>query len=406
MKPVVHPPRILAISLLSLLGASTSWGLGFRNPDQNARATAQGEAFVAQADDASAIYYNPAGLTQVKGTQVTSGLALGFPRWKYDGAGGSDEMNTGYFLPHLYAASDLSLQRWRFGIGLNYPFGNQAEYGANSPLQYGIVTAELSVLNIAPTVAYQITPQLSLGVALNIYYGQLEQQQNLALTFGGGRFKFEGDGTSLGATLGLLWKPHAQHAVGLTWRSPFEIEFDDSARLRGNLGGDAGPSDTHATLAFPQSLALGYAYWPRPNLKLEFDIEWTNWDTLNDVRLHSANPFFDANTNPLMNIPFDWQDSFFYELGVEYRFHPHWTVSAGYIFSENSVPDRTFSPAVPDSDRHIFSIGLGFGCPRLDVQVTYQYSHSEDRTVTGSPAADGEWQTANHAVLLSSTWKF
>src|SRR5882724_7923141 len=87
------------------------FGLGFDNPDQDARATGQGEAFVAQADDASAMYYNPGGLTQIKGTEITSGAMLSFPDERLKGAGSGGEMNTMAFIPHFYAATDLGAQK-------------------------------------------------------------------------------------------------------------------------------------------------------------------------------------------------------------------------------------------------------------------------------------------------------
>ena len=118
------------------LAAGHAWGLGFRNPDQGARATGQGEAFVAQADDASAIYYNPAGLTQVKGTQFTSGMYLDFPNVEFHPTGGGeikarDDM---FLLPHFYAASDFGLDKWRFGLGFNIPFGNGMTWGGGNQL--------------------------------------------------------------------------------------------------------------------------------------------------------------------------------------------------------------------------------------------------------------------------------
>src|SRR5260221_3747173 len=85
------------------------FGLGFDNPDQGARATGQGEAFVAQADDASAIYYNPAGLTQLHGTEITSGLMASFPDTHLQGGGPGTEMNTMATIPHLYASTDFGM---------------------------------------------------------------------------------------------------------------------------------------------------------------------------------------------------------------------------------------------------------------------------------------------------------
>ena len=387
----------MAVLLGSLTTVVTSFALGFRNPDQGARATAQGEAFVAQADDASAIYYNPAGLTQVKGTQVTSGILLGWPSWKYTGAGGSDEMNTGYMLPHIYVASDFGFERWRFGLGYNIPFGNSAEYDVNGPLVGNTKKAELAVHAISPGAAYRFNDQLSLGVVLNVYYGTTMTSSS---PFGPGtEAHFRGDGATVGATVGLLWKINARNSVGVVYRSPFAIDFEGHARLSPF---DPSRDNGSATIDFPQSIAVGYAFRPLPRWKLEADIEWTNWDTLNTLLLRAPGSLMDGTA-----VPFDWEDSFFYEFGTEYQVNDRWALRAGYIFSENSVPTSTLSPSVPDADRHVFSAGVGYKSSRLEVDLAYQYSLSDDRDVAGSVnSPDGRWETSAHAVMISSTWKF
>jgi len=410
-----------ALASAAVIGsAPVGLALGFRNPDQSARATGQGEAFVAQADDASAIYYNPAGLTQVPGTQFTSGGLLGFPSWRYSGAGGSAEMNTPYMLPHLYGASDFGLERWRFGIGLNIPFGNSAEYSNTSVVRYTTTKSEMIVYNIAPTVAYQINENLSVGVALNVYYGTTEINRIaplgtlLSLPLPDAPFRFDGDGASVGATLGVLWKINEQHALGFVYRAPFSIEYEGHAVIKNDLTGSFGRSRATAEIEYPQSIAVGYAFRPTPALKLEVDIEWTNWDTLNDVRLRSPNPGFDYKTNPTSIIPFHWENSFFYEFGAQYNVTTNWVLRTGYIYSENSVPSKTFSATIPDSDRHIFSVGVGFESKKFTVDLVYQYSLSDDRTVTGSPDnsldgigdADGLWKTEAHAVMITTSFRF
>jgi len=403
MKSSIRYFSIAAVVAGSLAVGSSAWALGFRNPDQSARATAQGEAFVAQADDASAIYYNPAGLTQVKGTQITSGMGLGFPKWEYSGDDGNDEMNTMYMLPHFYASSDFGLQRWRFGLGLNVPFGNAAEYDENGPLQFSVIEARMSVFSITPTVAYQVNDHLSLGVGLNIYYGTTELEQNVPPPpFGpGGRLKFKGDGMTVGATVGALWRINQQHSVGVTYRSPFQIDFEDSAKLTGGFAPTA-ESTASSTIKFPQSVAVGYAFRPTPKWKLEVDVEWTNWDPLNNVTLSWPGALLDGT-----QIPFNWEDSFFYEFGTQYQLNDRWALRAGYIFSENSVPDSSYSPSTPDADRHVFSAGVGYQSRRLDVDVTYQYSLSEDRDVVApGNVAEGHWESSGHQLLITSTWKF
>jgi len=392
-----------AIGAASLIASTSVLALGFRNPDQDARATGQGEAFVAQADDASAIYYNPAGLTQVKGTQITSGANIDFPNIHFHPSGGGDVHPDDQvaFMPHFYAASDFGLEKWRFGIGANVPFGNKIDWGGSGPLQYIVTRTDLAVYNIETTVAYQFNEHFSLGAGLNIYQAHTSVEQNLPIAYGGGHFRFHGNGDAFGATAGLLWKINEQHSIGVVYRSPFSVNFDGLTSVNGNLVGLDGSSGASATINFPQSVAGGYAFRPMPKLKLEVDIEWTDWNTLNTVVLHSPNPAF--NGTPTV---FNWQDSFYYEFGAQYTLSDHWIVRGGYIYSENTVPNSTFSPSEPDSNRHVFSIGLGYVHPRMNIDIVYQYSLSEDRTVSNGSAVDGTWKSDGHAVMVTSTLKF
>ena len=406
-------------TVLVVIGSRTvpqTWALGFRNPDQDARATAQGEAFVAQADDASAIYYNPAGLTQVKGTQITSGGILIFRDIKFNGAGTKDQMTDPAFTPHFFAASDLGQEKWRFGLGATIPYGNSMNWGSG-PFSTLVRESSLIVYDIAPTVAYQINEYLSLGAGLNVYHGSTDLKFDFSPLLPGSRSQFKADGDAVGATVGLLWKINDQHTVGVVYRSPFAIDFHGRAK-NSNAGPFTTSADASAKINFPQQVAAGYAFRPIKKLKLEADVEWTNWETLNTVRTRSADPI--VTGDPRTTIPFKWLDSFYYEAGAQYEVDDHWAVRAGYIFSENSVPTSTFSPNLPDSNRHVFSVGFGYDSKDkavllstlgLSVDLVYQYALSEDRTIpagksVASPLVDGKWQSSSHAVMITTTLKF
>jgi long-chain fatty acid transport protein len=380
----------------------TVFGLGFDNPDQNARATGQGEAFVAQADDASAIFYNPAGLTQFKGTEITSGLQADFPDSRLKGGGPGTEMETMSTVPHLYASSDFGLTNspWRFGLGFTVPFGNAANYPRVGPFRYLITSASLAVYDIQPTVAFRVNDHLSLGAGVNVYLGDTILNRNVSFSpFPDGRIHFGGKGEAVGATAGLMWKITPQHTIGLLYRSPFNIDFTGTGKLFTPIGDQVKPAN--ATIEFPQFVKGGYAFRPIPQLKLEADVEWINWDTLNTVTLHAPGSSFDGTA-----IPFNWKDSWYYEFGTEYQIDEHWVVRGGYIFSVNTVPTSTFGPSVPDSNRHVFSIGGGYSTKRLSVDLVYQYSLSVDRTVNNGSAADGTWQSDSQSIMVTSTLKF
>lgn len=411
-----HAAIAVVIGVVGLFAAADALALGFRNPDQGARATAQGEAFVAQADDASAIYYNPGGLTQLEGTHVSGGALVSFRDIRFNGAVASEEMNDPAYIPHAYVATDLGLEKWRFGLGVNVPFGTDVDWGQTGTFRYLLTEAGMMVVNFAPTAAYKVNDHLSIGASLNVYHGETELNRlvpfSILFSAPDGRFRFEGDGQALGATVGVLWKINEHHTAGVVYRSPFSINFEGSAVVRGDVTGFFGKSPASAEIDFPQSVAVGYAFRPNDKLKLEADIEWTNWDVLNTVQLRSPNAAF--ATDPASTIPFHWMDSFFYQFGAQYALDEHWAARAGYIFSENSVPQSTFSPFLPDSDRHVFSVGLGYANARLAVDVAYQYSLSDDRTVSGSADTnfdgvgdvDGQWKSDAHAVIVTSTIKF
>ncbi len=389
---------VLVAIAISIAGTHAVWALGFRNPDQNARATGQGEAFTAQADDASAIYYNPAGLTQQTGSQLTSGGYLDFAGSQFRGAANVNNTSTS-FLPQFYFATDFGRTNspWRVGLGFNVPFGSQSDLGANGYFKNLVTKSSLAVYNIAPSVAYRFNDHFSLGVDLNVYHGDSMFEQEVA-AYGNAVYHFQGSGDAVGATVGALYKFNDQHTLGAVYRSPFTINFTDYAVLHGVLPA----SPAHASINFPQSVALGYAYRPIPKLKLEVDVEWTNWDPLNTVQVKANNPFLSAAS------PYNWKDSFFYEFGTQYELNDRWTVRAGYIFSENSVPDSTYSPTLPDADRHVLSAGLGYKIKWLQIDVAYQYSFTTAHTVTGSPygLSDGRWTSDGHALCASSTIHF
>ena len=384
---------------ISLTVTGSSWALGFRNPDQGARATGQGEAFVAQADDASAIYYNPAGLTQLTGTQFTSGGYLNFAGSQFRTPGVSVDDTTMSFLPHFYCATDFGKtdSPWRFGLGFNVPFGSQVDLGPTGHFMWQVTKSSLTVYNIAPSVAYRFNDHFSLGVDLNVYHGDT-MSERAVFAPGIPTLHFKGDGNAVGATVGALYKFNEHHTLGVVYRSPFTINFVGSASRQPEIS----DSPAHASINFPQSVAIGYAYRPVAKLKLEVDVEWTNWDPLSTVQMRADNSALNTD------IAYDWKDSFFYEFGAQYELNEHWTVRTGYFFSENTVPDSTYSPALPDANRHVLSTGLGYGTKRLQMDIAYQYSFTYTRTVTGSQGglSDGNWTTNGHAIILTSTLKF
>jgi long-chain fatty acid transport protein len=154
-----------------------------------------------------------------------------------------------------------------------------------------------------------------------------------------------------------------------------------------------------AKIDFPQQIVVGYSFRPTPKWNLEFNFDWTDWDTLNNVTLTTQKP---------MVIPFNYQSSALFEWGVTRCFEKGWSVSGGYMYSQNSVPNASFNPSVPDSDRHLFSVGIGKQFDHLRCEAAYQLAYGPDRDINlgANNPVTGQYSFLSHAIALSLGYAF
>jgi long-chain fatty acid transport protein len=400
-------PALIGVTLMLAVG-NRAFGGGYEVPMQSARASGQADAFIAQADDASAIWYNPAGLTQIHGNQFIGGVLALFPDWKFDADHGPGaEMTQQAYLPHFYLASDLGTERLRVGIGINNSFGLREDWGRSSPLRFIVDEAELFAINISPAIAYQVDDHLSLGMAMNVYYGQVALGRQAMLgppPFPEGSFRLEGHDWAVGVTPSVMWKINEQNQVGFFYRSPVALDLHGTSQLGIPGAPDIKPTHSTVTVNLPQQIGIGYALKPIEDLKLEADLIWTDWNDVNEIEIKSDNPAFNKS-----KIPAGWQSGFTYRLGAQYKINDTWTVRGGYAYSQNAVPNATFTPIVPDSDYHLFAVGLGYTRGAFSLDLAYNFIYREDRSIHNSalsPTVDGTWSNQYHSVMLSATFTF
>lgn len=419
-----------------------SLGLGIRIADQDARATARGNAFAATADNPSAIYYNPAGITQLYSTSLNKPLALSLGA---DGKGavlpgatdaGESRLRTRMGLyaitlesrvdPLAAGVPDFDIKRnWQvaptfyttyklpnapivFGLGIYAPYGFGLEYPEDSPLRTLAISGSVNYLSINPVVAWQVSDTLSIAAGPTFNYARADLKRGILAAHD--RFQFAGDGWGVGWNAGVLWQPHKMHSFGVSYRSKTDINFEGSADTHFNgfsvptpfgpfpVPGVDSSEPASAGIKFPQHVVLGYSFRPTEKWNFEVNIDWTDWDNLNTVNLRKESGD--------VALPFNWESSLFYEFGVSYKFDNGLVASAGYIFSENSVPNESFNPVVPDSNRHIFSAGLGGNWDRWDVDLAYQWAHGPERSIRQGTVADGSYRFDSHAVSLSVGYNF
>ena len=124
----------IAAIIVVALSSMTALGNGPRLPDQDAFATARGEAFAATADNASAIYYNPAGISQLEGFNFRAGLYGIYLPMSYKSPSGRtfDNEKDLQAAPQLFGTYKPEGSPITFGLGVYAPFGLGLKWAQDS----------------------------------------------------------------------------------------------------------------------------------------------------------------------------------------------------------------------------------------------------------------------------------
>lgn len=440
---------VAVIGFVSLLTPSVVRAQAIRFQPQGAVAAGQGNAFVAQADDASAIHYNPAGLSQVEGVQAVFGTALMGGSITYNSPTGvnvrGDFGGSVVFPPpsHTYLSANLRAFGWErlssvtVGLGLTSPYGLSTRYPVDGPFNSVVTSARMPLIDIKPTVAFKVNDDLAIGVSADVYTfagflgeGQVEQQR---IGAGGATVELNGKGTGAGVTASLLYTPLRNSdgkpvaSIGLVYRSQAALPLSGSVLVNGSNVADASTS-----LVLPQVYTGAMAIWPvrtqEREWKLELDVEYVGWRSNRNLDLQLSN----GATVPQ---PQQWTTVPVVAIGTEYKWiHPewlpHWDVAArlGYTRTENPVPESTFNPGSISLVSNTISIGAGFLCkgqgrflglvpcggesvlwPKaIGLDVAYQEWIYEPFTVVGnqSPTVDGTYRAFVHLGTFSLKFQF
>lgn len=403
-RTIITAGVLLFIALCLALNAR---GVGYRLPNQDPEAVARGNAFAATADDPAAIYYNPAGITQLDGQNASAGLYLISTSEKFtSSANGSTASVDSSFqaVPQIYyvlSPKDFPLS---FGLGIYAPYGLAIDWGSTPPFSDVAQRGSLEYLTANPVVAWKITPKISIAAGPTINYAKASFTRGIGFV-PGDKFYFSGDDTEVGFTAGIFFQPIQQVAIGVNYRYMTTMQLGGHS----TAAPFANATPTGASVHFPQNASVGVSYRPTEDWNIEVDADWTDWDTVNSIDFQGT-----ALGAPLPSLAQNYKSSWMYELGVTRQLGKGFYASAGYIYSENSIPDQYFNPLIPDCNLDLASIGFGYKGTRWTWAAAYTLAFAPDRQVTGSiydagiPGhfVDGTYRELNNALNFSIGVKF
>lgn len=436
--------------------ATPSFGAGFKVSEQGAKAMAMGNAFSAQADDPSALYYNPAGIAFLKGGQVSVGvLGILVPQTEFSGTtplSGSPPVGTGvspvvekakrdvFIAPTFYGTYSLNNLPVTVGFGINSIYPLAKSWDDSSVFRNQVQNVAIKPINFQPTVAYRFD-SLHLGVAagLDVTYATVSLQKsvyspvidpnNPAPPFGAyelGSLGLDGTATGVGYNVGIKWEPCEKVSLGAAYRSSVRLDITGDANFLATtptgLGAIGLPgaapfpfsraratSTASTSITLPETLDLAVAYKPLEKLTLEFDATFTGWNSFDQLLIHFDSPQLAAfNDRPN---PRNWMNVWSYKFGGQYALNQNLDLRAGYSYDVTPVPDATLDPLLPDADRHSYSIGTGIHNERASLDLAYMWVHFVDRTVhtqdmTTLLGENGTFKSDAHLVAANLTVKF
>jgi len=405
--------------LVLLLSTSGLLANGFNLNGFGARAASMGGAFVGLADDFTAVFWNPAGLAQLKkGTFGLTGDLL-IPSGTYTLDTFSMQTNTkyypaglvGYFQPigdrvvvglGAYTLSGLGANWNNTGLeaALVSPYSTTLFTPAITPYNWNSMIGSIS---ITPAVAVKITDQIFVGATFNINYGffkinEWAQYTTIPLTppvlLNFGQATLDVKGWGYGATFGLLVKPNDIISFGVTYRtaSTFKLsgtQYIENLPLIGPYleGSPTIPDTSNVTMnvTSPMWIAGGLSLKPIKRLTIDFDLQWTNWKKIDQLTIVFNNAVWNAIGKMEQDMPFNWADKLQIRGGAEYRFGD-FAVRAGYYHDPAPAPDETMNILIPSFTFNTITAGVGYHKGGIGFDLGLEYLMGESRTI--APAED------------------
>lgn len=405
-----------SVGLLSIATMQNAQAAGFYIQEQSVKGL--GYAFAGSAtsiNDASTIYYNPAGMTRLDGAQMNgaahalvanadlnddgSSNALGAPIGENPG----NPYDTAV-IPNLYAATPILEGTAWIGLGISAPFGLANDYGETWFGRFDSTETELTTIDFQPSVAFKATEWLSLGLGINVQYADAELKA-VTRDVQEGISTLKGNDISFGYTLGAQASLCDGWDFGVNYRSGVSHKLDGTISLVGTAANDFDTSGT-AKLGLPDIATFGVGHDATEDLRLMAQATWFGWNNFQDITA------VDDAGNVRSQVVQNYQATWAFSIGAEYDLNEEWTLRGGYQFDQTPTTDLYRSSRTPDGDRNWFSAGATYKLKdnlELDMAATYIDISAEKINVTrnsGAATVRGTTEGSVGIFALGVNYKF
>jgi len=393
---------VLSLAVAGALagGASQAQASGFALTEQSG--SGLGTSFAgaaAAAEDASTIFYNPAGMSLLPGMQISAGLDFINLSAKFsDGgsvaAGGRPLGNSGgnagnlSTVPNAYFAMDVA-PNWKVGVGLSVPFGLKTEYDPSWMGRFQAIKSDISTTNLNPSVSYKVNDKVALGFGLN--YQRIDAELTNAVNLGGAAEELADikakDNTGWGYDLGAIFQLAPDTRLGVSYRSSIKYHLTGTATFSQNI--PASSLDVSTDLTMPDSASIAVQHRLNPGWTLLADVTRTGWSKLKDLTIMN-----DSAGGTLSTTPENFRNTWRFGVGAVHRYDDAWSIKMGLAYDQTPVNDTDRTARLPDNNRLWLSAGGQYKLSKTGT-LDFGYAHLfiKDAPINqngGNAAANGQ----------------
>lgn len=363
---------------------------GFQLMEQNA--SGLGNAYAgtaAAAEDASTIYFNPAGMVLLKGRNlaVSGNLIHTSSEFRDRGSSFTPIPNFGVgpltgndgddggglaFLPATYYShaitNDLAL-----GVSVNSPFGLKTDFDPGFIGRFQGIKSQLTVIAITPTVAYRVHETFSVGAGFRAQKASARLTSAASPLLPNSFNNLTGNDWGFGLSAGAMWQPLASTRFGVAYQSQVRHEIEGS--LVSSVPGVSTPA--MADVKLPDSLTFSALHQIGPKWEVLADVAWTNWSKFQELRVKSG-----VTGGTVSVTPENWDDTVRVSLGANYKPASNWKIRVGVAYDETPTSNRFRTVRIPDEDRLWLAFGVQYKLtPKATIDVGYAHLFVDDSKI-------------------------
>jgi long-chain fatty acid transport protein len=378
-------PSYLWLGLIFSTYQLTSHAAGFALSEQNA--SGLGNAYAgaaAAAEDASTVFFNPAGMTYLEGSQIVGALHLIRTTGDFDNRGsipgtgrplGGEGGDIGSLaaIPNIYYKQDIN-EQFKFGIGVGTPFGLKTEYDKNWIGRFQGLKSELKTININPSLAWKLNDQWSFGFGVSAMWAEAELTSAVNLVGSESSVVNKGKDWGFGYNLGAIYQITPDTRLGLAFRSKVDQHLKGDARSPftglNAIPGRTLNTDITADVTLPETLSFSSFSHLDDRWDLLADVTWTRWSQFKTLSIMRDN-----GSNTAVGITEEhWNNTLRYSVGLNYRYTDSLKLRTGIAYDQEAIDNNRRTVRIPGNDRLWLSFGASWQySPQTRLDVGYAH---------------------------------